>query len=380
MLSLPRLFSTLPRIGRLPRASITSLLVAVGFVLCWSSGFVGSRLAVDVAGPVVGFYAWRFVMAALLAWAVVVWRRSKPGHRPNRRQVVHELLTGSLTLGVYLLTMLLAVAEGVSASVAALIGALQPLAAALLASQLLRERSCMAQWWGMGIATLGAAAMVVGDMQGTGSAPLWAYSLPLAAVLAVSLGSVLTPPGPKPSRYQAASSKQHEPLALVTRLALQVSAAAGLFVIAALVLEPGLPAPPPVDTQVWLALAWLIVLSTYGGYGFFVASLGRFGVTTTSGLIALTPAVTLVISALMFGERPDTLGLAGLILSLFGALWALAAGNRRRRRAAVSGISQRGGTSGPRHHAQVSLPGSQTWSAGETQAAAHKAPCRPPRC
>lgn len=380
MLSLPRLFTTLPRVNRLPRIPTISLMVAIGFVLCWSSGFVGSRMAVDVAGPVVGFYAWRFVMAALLAWAVVVWRRSKPGHRPNRRQVIHELLTGSLTVGVYLLTMLLAVAEGVSASVAALIGALQPLAAALLASQLLRERSCLAQWLGMGVATLGAAVMVVGDMQGAGSAPAWAYMLPLVAVVAVSLGSVLTPPGPKPASYQAVNSQRHEPLALATRLALQVSAAAGLFIIAALVLEPGLPAPPPANTGVWLALGWLIVLSTFGGYGFFVASLGRFGVTTTSALIALTPAMTLIISALMFGERPDALGLAGLILSLFGALWALAAGNKRRRRAAVSGISQRGGTSGPRRHAPVSRPGSQTWSAGETQVAAHKAPCRPPRC
>lgn len=380
MLSLSRLFTALPHLQRLPRIPMTSLLIAIGFVLCWSSGFVGSRLAVDVAGPVVGFYAWRFVMAALLAWGVVLWRRSRPGYRPNRHQVIHELLTGSLTVGVYLLTMLLAVAEGVSASVAALIGALQPLAAALLASRLLRERSCRAQWWGMGVATLGAAAMVAGDMQGVGGAPLWAYTLPLVAVLAVSLGSVLTPPGPKPSSYQAAANSQPEPLALVTRLALQVSAAAGLFMIAALLLEPGLPPVPAADTSLWLALAWLIALSTYGGYGFFVASLGRFGVTTTSGLIALTPAMTLIISALMFGELPDALGLAGLILSLFGALWALAAGNQRRRRAAVSGVSQRGGTSGPRHHDPASLPGSQTWSAGETPAAAHKAPCRPPRC
>ncbi len=379
MFSLPRVFTTRPRIKRLPHVSTPSLLVAVGFVLCWSSGFVGSRLAVDATGPVVGFYAWRFVIAALIAWAVVAWHRAKPGYRPNRPQVIHELLTGSLTLGVYLLTMLLAVAEGVSASVAALIGALQPLAAALLASKLLRERSCKAQWWGMGIATLGAAAMVTGDIQGAGGAPWWAYTLPLVAVAAVSLGSVLTPPSAKTATYQAANTRQHEPLALATRLALQVSAAAGLFVAAALLLEPGLPPPPPANTSALLALAWLVVLSTYGGYGFFVASLGRFGVTTTSGLIALTPAVTLIISALMFGEQPSALGLTGLILSLFGALWALAAGNQRRRRAAVSGISQRGGTSGPRHHVPASPLGSQTWSAGESRGAGHKAPCRPPR-
>lgn len=378
MLSQPRLI--LPRIQRLPRAQLTSLAVAIGFVLCWSSGFVGSRMAVDVAGPVVGFYAWRFVMAALLAWGAVVWRRSQPGHRPTRRQAAHEMLTGSLTVGIYLLAMLLAVAEGVSASVAALIGALQPLAAALLASRLLRERSCMAQWWGMGLATLGAAAMVVGDMQGVGGAPAWAYALPLVAVLAVSLGSVLTPPGARARGARAPGSKVPEPLTLATRLALQLSAAAGLFLAAALLLEPGLPAPPPASASAWLALGWLIALSTFGGYGFFVASLGRFGVTMTSGLIALTPAMTLIMSAGLFGERPDALGLAGLVLSLFGALWALAAGSRRRRRAAVSGISQRGGRSDPRPRARAARRGSRTWSGDETRGAAHTAPSRAPRC
>lgn len=384
MLSLSRLFPTLPRllacIERLPRVQLTSLMVAVGFVLCWSSGFVGSRMAVDVAGPVVGFYAWRFAMAALLAWAMVAWRKSQPGYRPNRHQIVHEMLTGSLTVGIYLLTMLLAVAEGVSASVAALIGALQPLAAALLASQLLREHSCMAQWWGMGLATLGAAGMIVGDMQGIGGAPAWAYALPLVAVVAVSLGSVLTPPGPRAQSTRAPGNKaaEPEPLALVTRLALQLSAAAGIFLVAALILEPGLPAPPPASLDAWLALGWLIALSTFGGYGFFVASLGRFGVTTTSGLIALTPAVTLAMNAGLFGERPDVLGIAGLLLSMFGALWALAAGSKRRRRAAVSGVSQRGGRSGPRPRARASRPESRTWSKGETQAVAHTVPPRPP--
>jgi drug/metabolite transporter (DMT)-like permease len=376
---LPRLLSTLPHAERLPRAQLISWAVAIGFVLCWSSGFVGSRMAVDVAGPVVGFYAWRFALAALLAWAVVISRRAQPGHWPDRHQVAHEMLTGSLTVGIYLLTMLLAVAEGVSASVAALIGALQPLAAALLASRLLRERSCMAQWWGMGLATLGAAAMVVGDMQGVGGAPVWAYALPLLAVMAVSLGSVLTPPGSRSQGARAPARRMPEPLSLVTRLALQLSAAAGLFLVAALILEPGLPAPPPASSNAWLALGWLIALSTFGGYGFFVASLGRFGVTWTSGLIALTPAMTLGMNAVLFGERPDALGLAGLVLSLFGALWALAAGSKRRRRAAVSGISQRGGRSGPRPRGRASRPGSRTWSGDETQAAAHTAPSRPPR-
>ena len=36
---LPRLLSTLPHAERLPRAQLISWAVAIGFVLCWSSGF-----------------------------------------------------------------------------------------------------------------------------------------------------------------------------------------------------------------------------------------------------------------------------------------------------------------------------------------------------
>ncbi|MBY6206451.1 DMT family transporter [Halomonas sp. DP3Y7-2] len=352
-----------------PSTTVGACCLAAGFVLCWSSGFVGSRLAVELNTPVLGLYSYRFALAAALAWIVVACLRRRPGLRPNRQQVQHELLTGSLTVGVYLLAMLIAVAEGVSASVAALIGALQPLAAALLAKHLLHEKSEKAQWWGMGLATLGAAAMITGDMQSAGGAPWWAYLLPLLAVAAVSLGSVLTPPDTSRPGSQHA---RPEPLSLVLRLALQLSAATLVFVVAALLLEPGVPTPPPLTLDSGVALIWLVLLSTFGGYGFFVASLGRFGVTSTSALIALTPAVTLALSVVLLGDRTDMLGLSGLVVSLLGALWALAAGRQRPGRGADARLTRRGGRSGPRHRDRAVRPAPQTWSTDESRDAAHR--------
>ncbi len=368
---LPRLIPLLHQLPRQLGKHSGALMVATGFVVCWSSGFVGSRMAVDLDVPVMGLYAWRFALATLLAWMLVVCRLGHPGHRPSWRQAGHELLTGGLTVGVYLLTMLVAVAEGVSASVAALIGALQPLAAALLARHLLKERSDSAQWWGMGVATLGAMAMIAGDMRSVGGAPWWAYLLPLVAVAAVSIGSILTPPA---TARPGEENGGVVPLSLITRLALQLSAATLVFMLAAVMLEPGLPALPPATLDAWLTIGWLVVLATFGGYGFFVACLGRFGVTPTSALIALTPAVTLLMTLSLFGERPDGLGLAGLVLSLGGALWALAAGGRGQGRAADAGVSRRGGRSGPRHRDRAVRPAPRTWSADESRDAAHRAP------
>lgn len=48
-----------------------SALIATGFVVCWSSGFIGGRLAIDVALPALDLYVWRFALATLLAAACV---------------------------------------------------------------------------------------------------------------------------------------------------------------------------------------------------------------------------------------------------------------------------------------------------------------------
>ncbi|SEM80053.1 DMT family transporter [Halomonas caseinilytica] len=357
--------------------ALGGLIVAVGFVVCWSSGFVGSRLAVAIDTPVLALYAWRFALATLLAggwW----WWRCRQRHQPrlNPRALAHEALIGSLTVGGYLLTMLLAVKAGVSAEVAALIGALQPLAAITLASGWLGERTRPLQWLGMTVATLGAALSVLDDLQGVGGAPLWAYGLPLLAVACVTLGSALT-------------TRQPATLPLEARLTAQLMAATGVFFLAALGTGGSL-APPTPSPDTLTALVWLIVLATFGGYGFFVESLRRFGVGHSAGLVALTPAATLAWTALMFGELPGTMGAIGMLLGLVGAGSALYAGRhqgrgagghggtaspagRRSERPAIrpaapastldrNGVSRRhDGESDPRHHVPDAPRGPRTW-------------------
>ncbi|MFG6176177.1 DMT family transporter [Halomonas sp. THAF12] len=314
MLAIPQI--RLPRF-RQPRY-LAVLGVALGFVVCWSSGFVGSRLALAVDTPTLSLYAWRFALATLLAgaWALAATgRRNGGGWRP--RALGFEALVGSLTVGGYLLAMLLAIESGVSAGVAALIGALQPLAATLLAGGLLGERPRPVQWLGLAAATLGAGLSVVDDLQGLGSAALWAYGLPLLAVAAVSLGSVL-------------SAGRPASLPMSVRLTAQLAAATAVFGVAALWRGDGLPAPRP-SVETLTVLAWLIVLATFGGYGFFNASLQRFGVSQSAALVALTPAATLAATALMFGEWPGALGIVGMAMGLLGAGAALASGRRHGR-------------------------------------------------
>nr|WP_298376632.1 DMT family transporter [uncultured Halomonas sp.] len=293
---------------------LTSAVVAIGFVLCWSSGFVGSRLAVGVDTPPVALYAWRFALATVLAglwWLFNTLRHG--GETVGWRTLTREATCGSLTMGVYLLAMLLGIQQGVSAGVAALIGALQPLFAAALAALWLREMSSRAQWLGMLVATLGAGLCVLDDAQGMGGATPWAYLLPVLAVGAVTLGSLMTPrPGERS-------------LSLPARLTVQLATTTVLFFVAAGLYEGGDLAPPTPTLNNALIIAFLVILASFGGYGFFVKGLSHFGVTRLSTLIYLTPAVTMGWAALMFGELPGLLGLAGMAVVALGVLQTLRA-------------------------------------------------------
>ncbi|NIC05174.1 DMT family transporter [Halomonas sp. DX6] len=321
-----------------------SLLIATGFVVCWSSGFVGGRLASALDTPVPTLFAWRFLLAALL---VALWCRLALGTVPTARDMRREMIVGSLTMGGYLLGVIIALDLGVSAGVTALIAALQPLLAASVAGRWLGERLGAGGWLGMAVATLGVSLCVVDDMQRALGAPWWAYLLPLLSVASVTLGSVL-------------AVRQASSMPLPVALLAQLIAASGIFLLAALIAEGGTLSPPMLEPSYLATLGWLVVLSSLGGYGFFVASLRRLGVTLTSALVHLTPAVTLVWAAAMFGERLGPAGLTGMALAGVGAGVAIRSVRR----------------SGPTHRGPGARRAPRTWSTDETPDATRRAPSR----
>lgn len=321
---------------------IISLAIAAGFVVCWSSGFVGGRLATQADMPVLTLFVWRFLLAGLLVGA---WWRLTSRRPVSGGEVRYEMLIGSLTMGGYLLGVILALEFGVSAGVTALIAALQPLLAAAVAGPLLGERLGRRGWTGMTLALAGAALCVGDDLGGEHPAPIWAYALPLLSVASVTLGSVL-------------SVRRAPTLPLPAALLAQLTAAAGIFLVAALLAEGGKLTPPAPEPLTLGALAWLVVLSSLGGYGFFVASLRRFGVTLTSALVHLTPGVTLLWAAAMFAEHPGPAGIAGMTLAGAGALLAIRSARR----------------SGPTRRDPGAHRAPRTWSADESRGAAHRAP------
>uniref|UniRef100_UPI0013D2E1BB DMT family transporter n=1 Tax=Arhodomonas sp. KWT TaxID=2679915 RepID=UPI0013D2E1BB len=282
---------------------------------CWSSGFIGTRMATVVDLPPTAIFFWRFVIAVALCALILLARRMATARRAalTPRAVAAELVAGSFSVGGFLLGVVFATALGVSPGIVALITALQPLMTALVTSLRVGERIGAAGWAGVLVAVAGVAISVGGDMHGVGSAPVWAYSLPFGSAVCLTAGGLL-------SAYRPAVG-----FGLVDRLLWQLAAAAALFLLAHLVYQGGLPALPGAEAGDWRAIVWLVVLSSFGGYGFFIASLRCHGASLTAVLFYLTPPVTMVWTVLQFGDpvRPrewlgGVLAVAGVGVSLWG--------------------------------------------------------------
>ena len=158
----------------------------VGFVVMWSSGFIGARLGTPEASTPT-LMAWRFLLAAglLLVGAFLLQRRL-----PDLREIAVQSVVGLLAQGVYLTGVVGAVEFGVTAGTSALVAALQPLLAAALAGPVLGERVSRQQWSGLAVGLVGVTLVVGGDAGVGGDVPLWAYAMPfvgMAGLVAATL-------------------------------------------------------------------------------------------------------------------------------------------------------------------------------------------------
>jgi drug/metabolite transporter (DMT)-like permease len=312
---------------------VTAVL-AVLFVGCWSSGFIGAKLGAGEA-PVPTVLMWRFLPLALLLLppALLHMRRTAA---PSSRELTRHSLIGLLSQSAYLLTVYGAIGLGVSAGTTALVDGVQPLVAAALVGPLLGVAVGRGQWVGLGLGLAGVVVVSWSDATSPATeAPAWAYLVPLVGMLSL-VGStflerrapVLTPP------RQA--------------LAIHCTTSAALFTAIAVLTGN---AAPPATAQFWFATAWLVVLPTFGGYGLYWFLVARIGVTPVNGLMFLIAPVTSVWGAAMFGEPLTVLTVVGLSLALVGAV---AAG--RRVRPPVRGCARLPPSPSPRAGQRASHP------------------------
>ncbi|MFC5752510.1 DMT family transporter [Actinomadura rugatobispora] len=273
------------------RKGHVDVLLGGGFVVMWSSGFIGAALGAGSA-PATTLLAWRFIPAAALLAAWLAWRRRRI---PARDLGLHAAI-GLLGQIGYLYGVFAAAEHGVAAGTSALICALQPIVAVALAVPVLGETVVPRQIAGLAVGLAGVALVVGGDLGANPGVPAWAYALPVGAMFSL-VGATLLERRTRPS------------IGVIDALAVQAAVSAAAF--AALAALTGDLAPPP-DPAFWTAVVILIVLAMLGGYGLYWVNLDRGGVARVSALLYLTPPATMVWAWLMFGGVLAPLSIAGV--------------------------------------------------------------------
>lgn len=279
-----------------------NVLAAIGFVVMWSSGFIGARIGTNEVNSIT-VLMWRFIVASMI---LVGWWLFKQRKKLSMEVIASQVLIGLLAQGGYLSCVFLSVEHGVSAGISNLITTLQPIVVAALSGPILKESTTMKQWMGLLFGIAGVMVVVYEQLETSSQVPMWAYALSFIAMMSLVCATLY-----EKSRTYSVS--------LSDALPIQTLISAFLFTLIGFTTNQTLPPPTP---NFWIAVLWLAGFSTIGGYGFYWLNLKLGSVTRVSSLLYLTPPVTMLWAFLMFGDRIGFQTLGGMILCFIG-VWMI---------------------------------------------------------
>ncbi|WP_250526872.1 DMT family transporter [Caballeronia sp. GAWG2-1] len=288
-----------------------SLLATPVFVLLWSTGFIVARAITPYVDPNVYLFA-RFCGTALLFVVVALASRAS---WPKGADVLRHLLAGALLQGVYLGAGYWAVAQGLTAGIMALLGALQPLLTAAFAARFFGERLSPRAWSGLvlgltGVALVLAPKVMTGHASPThGAAPSWLVVMAaLLAVLAITAGTLYQKSSLARADIRSASALQNAGAALVALL-LIFALGEHRFIASA---------------TTWVSLGWGIVMLSGAATTLFVWMVRRGDASRATALLFLAPPLAAIEGYLAFGETLGPAQIAGFGVALVGVLLARA--------------------------------------------------------
>ncbi|SFR16729.1 Permease of the drug/metabolite transporter (DMT) superfamily [Enterobacter sp. kpr-6] len=288
------------------RQTLPLPLLEAGLLLTWSSGFIGARFSIDYA-PALLVVFWRCVVVSVVLLPFVY----KSLLKTPFRVLLRNAGIGLLAMAGYMTGVTQGIALGVPSGLAALCADLLPLGMALLAAVFLGERLVPQVWLGLIVGLVGVI-WVTHDVLGQGSAPLWAYGLPVAGMLSLAVATL----------WQKRGSASRS-MDLLPDLWLQCFVSS--FAFAAIQGSQGSLAPIPTQGFT-LSVLWTVVLATFGGYGLYWICLRRSSATRVASVLYLSPSITLLWAWAMFGEPLSWQVAIGMVISAVGIWLVLRAG------------------------------------------------------
>jgi drug/metabolite transporter (DMT)-like permease len=267
------------------------------FVVLWSTGFIGARLGLPHAPPLV-FLLIRYV-AVIALMAVIALASRAPW--PQGLDAWYRIgVAGLLVHGVYLGGVFIAISRGLPAGVASLVVGLQPLLTAVVAGALMKEPVTARQWAGLGLGFVGVGLVVFGKLgTGFGLDALWPA---VAALAGITAGTIWQKRWCPSFDWRTGAIAQFVPTAIATGL---VAAFTEPFAVA------------------WtgdfvFALAWLVLVLSIGAITLLNLLIRGGSVVNVASLFYLVPPCTALVAWVLFHETFSGLALAGMALAVWG--------------------------------------------------------------
>lgn len=279
--------------------TIPLVVLEAGLILAWSSGFIGMRYVVDHAPMALALF-WRCTLLAvlMLPWAAKTLRHACP------RTLLIQCGIGLLAVAGYLAGVGRGIELGVPAGLAALIADLLPIGTALLGVLLLGQRPARQVWIGLAIGLCGVM-LATHDALALGHAPLYSYALPLLGMISLAVASLwIKRAGPGVE------------FGLMPTLWIQSAVCVPVFAAWTLTTHGSLA--PVASAGFGASVLVTALLSSLGGYGLYWLCLKRSSPTRVASVLYLSPGVTLLAGALLFGEPLSWLMVAGMGVSVLG--------------------------------------------------------------
>lgn len=281
------------------RHAVLALVVAV----CWAVNFVVIDIGLESFPPLL-FAALRFGLTALPAIFFVP--------RPDirwRAVVAVGLFIGVGQFGV----LFVAMNTGLPAGLASVIAPLQPVFTIPLAVIALGERPSLRQVIGVSFAIAGLGAIAAGRAH---DVPLLAVALGVASAASWGCGNVVT-----------RAAKPKRPFSLLV----WSSVVAPLPLLGLSLVFEGTgrwqTAMSSVGASGIAALAYVVVVSTFFGYGVWYWLISRYPASTVAPFTLLVPVVGILTAWLVRGEHPTWGELLGSLVVLVGLGLALGVGD-----------------------------------------------------
>ena len=271
------------------------------FVLIWSTGFVVARLGMPHAQPLT-FLMLRYALSALL---LALWVRAAGVAWPQgRRQWLHLGVVGTLIQAGYLGGVWCAVKAGLGAGLVALIVGLQPVLTALWVNSRGSghngQRVLPLQWLGLALG-LSGLLLVVWQKLHVGEAHVHTVALACFALLSITVGTLY-----QKRWVQACDVRSANTVQLLAAFAVTLPLA---------LLEPWQFDPHP---DLFIALAWSVLVLTLGGSSLLSLLIQRGAATAVTSLMYLVPPCTAVMAWWLFNETLSATVFAGMALTAAG--------------------------------------------------------------